>query len=93
MKYNFVVKSSTQSSNGGFINKIETTTEKQVLGVKKLTKHAFLLKTEDQVEVGSVHELDLADYNQVTRATEVASNEDPDKMIVLTSIWLHEKIA
>ncbi len=92
MKYNFEVIRSTESKNGGFINTLQTETTMKVLGVAKTTKHLYSLKTEESVEVGSKHELDMANFEVKTYVSEYV---DPKTGEVRhgENKWLHEKLA
>lgn len=85
----FEIIKSTASERGGYVNTIETEVKTTALGVAKTSKVRFLIKTDEPTEVGSIHELDLANYVQVRRESEI---DTPEGKIVLVSTWLHDKV-
>ena len=85
-KLNFTVVKSTESSNEGFVNTLETVVKTKVFGVDKSSKLRFLMKTDEQVTVGTSAELDLANYVQVKRESVL------DDGTVINSTWLHDKV-
>jgi hypothetical protein len=83
----FKVTKSTQSTKGGFVNTIEGTSTKTVFGKTKTTKHLFLLKTDEALDIDSEDELNLSEYRQETyKWTDDEGNER-------TTTWLHLKAA
>lgn len=66
-----IVEKSTESSNGGFINKLVNKTTKvvDVLGVKKTAEinRTYYIKTDEQVAEGLETEIDLTQFDVVLR--------------------------
>lgn len=85
-----IVEKSTLSSKGGYVNTITGVKKSTALGVSKTTKLRFLMKTDEAVEVGSEHELNMSDYNQVVRESKVV-NQETGEEITIVSTWLHER--
>jgi hypothetical protein len=88
----FKVLKSTLSSNGGYVNTIEGLSESTVFGVKKTTKHRFLIKTDEVIEVGVEHDLPLGEYTQERRESQVPDRNTGEE-ITIVSVWLHKKAA
>lgn len=94
MTYKFEVIGSDASKNGGFINRLQTETTMKVLGVAKTTKHIYHLKTEESVEVGSIHELDLANFEVKTyKGSEYVDKTTGEVRQGSDNKWLHERLA
>ncbi len=86
MKQEFTVIKSTESTNGGYVNTIETEKVTTVFGVKKTSKLRFLIKSDEEIAVGTKDQLDLAAFQQVQRESVVEDGT------VITSTWLHQRV-
>lgn len=85
MERNFKVIKSTESTKGGFVNTIETESTIKIFGVDKTTRNRFLMKTDGVVALGTQQVIDLDEYNQVPRSSELDGR-------TITSTWLHRKV-
>lgn len=82
-----VIKS-TLSSKGGYVNTLAGVKKSTVLGVSKTSKMRFLMKTDEAVEVGSVHAVNLAEYKQVEYSSTVVDTDGVER--VINSTWLQD---
>ena len=87
-------------SKKGFVNTLEGESSVTVFGVKKTTKHRFLMSTNDALTVGAKENVDLSQFNQNV-LTQVQSTDSQYGRDVLTSsgvvkvsqtVWLHAKV-
>ncbi len=96
----FKVLSSKLSVNGGFVNLIEGESKVKVFGVEKTTKHRFMIKTDEVVEIGAEQELDLGKYEKrVLTQVQSADSQFGHSVVtaegiakVSSTVWLHEKV-
>jgi hypothetical protein len=95
----FKVISSTLSTNGGYVNRIEGESTMSIFGVNKTTKHRYSIKTDTELKVGAEQELDLNQFSiaNVQQVQAVGSEFGRDVVTaqgvvrVSTSNWLHAK--
>lgn len=87
----FKVTKSTKSTKGGFVNTIEGESHIKVFGVNKTVKHKFLMKTDEEVPVGTEDDIMLSDYTQAPMSSEVL--DEKGETVVITMTWLHKKAA
>lgn len=90
MIHKFKVLRSSESTNGGFINAIETTTTIKVLDQNKTTSHVYAIKTDEPVEIGSEFDLDLDAFEIKSYKTEYINTKG--QTIVGENKWLHTKL-
>jgi len=94
MKHEFEVIKSTEATNskvGGFVNTLAVTQTTTRFGVKKTTVHRFMLKTDEQLEVGAKEVIDLNEFNIATYESELV-DENTGELRKIRNQWLHEKV-
>lgn len=96
MQLTLTVEKSTPTKNAknpGFVNTLTGTSVMTVFGKPKTTKVRFLMRTDEELPVGSTEVVDLAHFEVKEYSNEVPSLSDATKMVTLTSKWLQQKIA
>ena len=96
MQLKLTVEKSTQTKNAknpGFVNTLVGTSVMTVFGKSKTTKVRFMMRTDEELPVGSEEVIDLAHFEIKEYSNEVPSLADATKMVTLTTKWLQQKIA
>lgn len=95
----FKVISSTLSTRGGYVNRIEGQSVMSIFGVNKTTNHRYSIKSDAELKVGAEQELDLNEFtiDPVQQVQLSGSQFGRDTVTtqgvvrVSTAVWLHAK--